>query len=74
MTKKKAVKNPWDELRVYDDDPDGLAFQIVFGSGDYVSEVYGVEDGETVEQAAMGVCRRFDWINNPPGRNGNGGR
>jgi hypothetical protein len=65
MTKRATKNPPWDDLRVYDDDPAGVTFEIVFG--DYVSELYGVVDGETVEQAAMSVCRRFDWIDNPPG-------
>ena len=65
MAKRTNKNPPWDDVRVYDDDPAGVTFEIVFG--DYVSELYGVADGETVEQAAMSVCRRFGWIDNPPG-------
>ena len=67
MTTKSDT--PWDELRVYRDDPSGVTFEIVFHGDDdtYVSEVYCVEPGETVESAAMKVCLRFGWIENRPG-------
>ena len=60
---------PWDELRVCHDDPSCVTFEIVFhGDNDtYVSETYAVEPGESVESAAMKVCRRFGWIENRPG-------
>lgn len=60
---------PWDELRVYDDDPENVTFEIVFhnDADSYVSEIYGVEDGENPVDAAWAVCRRFGWDKDRPG-------
>ena len=60
---------PWDELRVCDDDPENVTFEIVFHNDhdSYVSEVYGVEEGESPADAAWAVCRRFGWHKERPG-------
>ena len=62
---------PWDELRVYDDDddPENVTFDLVFhnDADSYVSEIYGVEDGENPVDAAWAVCRRFGWNKDRPG-------
>lgn len=60
---------PWDELRVCDDDPENVTFELVFHNDieSYVSEVYGVEDGEAPVDAAWAVCRRFGWDKDRPG-------
>lgn len=60
---------PWDELRVYDDEPTKVTFDLVFYGDDepYVSELYGVEDGENPVDAAWAVCRRFGWDKDRPG-------
>jgi hypothetical protein len=72
-----AVAPPWDELRVEDADEEdesaGKTFDIVFHNDNdsYVSEVYGVEKGESVFHAAMEICRRYGWDKNRPGVAGN---
>lgn len=69
MTKQKKTM-PWDELRVYDDNDDGrVTFDIVFHNANdsYVSEIYGVGKGETADQAALAVCRRYGWDKERPG-------
>lgn len=60
---------PWDELRVYDEDPENVTFEVVFHNDNdsYVSETYGVADGESPTDAAWEVCRRFGWDKNRPG-------
>jgi len=60
------VKKPWDEIEEFEDD----MFQLVFyGPRDnYVSEVYGIGKDETLEEAALGVCRRFGWDRRSPGK------
>ena len=56
----------WDELRF---ENDGL-FALVFCSktDDYVSELYACEPGETPEQAAERICRKFGWHRTKPGQ------
>ncbi len=68
MNKRATNNTPWDDLRVFDIGQYGVTFGIVFGN--YVSELYCTEAGETVEQAATSVCQMFGWIENPPDRNG----
>jgi hypothetical protein len=60
---------PWNELRVCDDDPENVTFELVFHNDDdsYVSEIYGVEKGESAVDAAWAVCRRFGWDKDRPG-------
>jgi hypothetical protein len=60
---------PWDELRVCDDDPENVTFELVFHNDhdSYVSEIYGVEEGEYPADAAWAVCRRFGWHKQRPG-------
>lgn len=61
---------PWDELRVYDDNDDGrVTFDIVFQNDhdSYVSEIYGVAEGESPTDAAWAVCRRYGWHKSRPG-------
>lgn len=60
---------PWDELRVCDDDPENVTFEMVFHNDNdsYVSEVYGVDQGESPADAAWAVCRRFGWHKSRPG-------
>jgi hypothetical protein len=60
---------PWDELRVCDDDPENVTFELAFhNDGDsYISETYGLADGENPVDAAWAVCRRFGWDKARPG-------
>lgn len=60
---------PWDELRVCDEDPENVTFELVFhnDADSYVSEIYGVEKGENPVDAAWAVCRRFGWDKDRPG-------
>lgn len=69
-----AAAPPWDELRVSEDEDDegepaDKTFEIVFHNDNdsYVSEIYGVEKGESVFHAAMEICRRYGWDKNRPG-------
>ncbi len=47
---------------------DSENFRLLFhGEGPpYDSEIYWKMPDESFEEAAMLVCLRFDWINNPP--------
>ena len=73
---ESAAAPPWDELRVSEDEdeddegePTDKTFEIVFHneSDSYVSEIYGVEKGESVFHAAMEICRRYGWDKSRPG-------
>lgn len=58
------------EIELFDDEQDSKSFRLWFhGEGEpYISEIYGVFDGETVEEAALAICQRFGWIENPPNK------
>jgi hypothetical protein len=71
---ESAAAPPWDELRVSEDEddegePTDKTFEIVFHNANdsYVSDMYGVEKGESVFHAAMEICRRYGWDKNRPG-------
>jgi hypothetical protein len=43
---------------------------LFFGDGEtYVSEVYWRMPDESLDDAAMSICRRFGWVDNPPNNN-----
>jgi hypothetical protein len=53
------------------DDKDTFVLRFVCEEGeDYVSEFYFTLPGESLREAAVRVCRQFDWIDNPPNRAG----
>ena len=54
------------EIEFFEDEG---TFRLVFqGEGEpYISEIYGISRDETLSEAALAVCRRFGWIDNPPG-------
>ena len=53
------------EIEVLDGDD---SFRLWFhGEGEpYVSEAYSKFSGETVNDAALSICRRFGWIDRAP--------
>lgn len=56
------------EIEFFDDDD---TFRLWFygeHTDPYISEIYGVLEGEEIEKAAIAVCERFDWIDNPPNK------
>jgi hypothetical protein len=64
----------WDEIEILDklDERDKESdFRLIFYTNsceNYVSEAYYTEPGETVEQAAERICRKFGWHKKKPGQ------
>lgn len=65
----KREKHPWDELKIVDgrDKTFVLTFYSKEGVDDYVSEEWWCEDGETYDEAALRVCKKFGWDMVKPG-------
>lgn len=54
------------EIETFDDDPDDFRLMFYGPGAPYDSEVYSKRPGQSLDDAAMEICHKFDWIKNPP--------